>query len=93
MWMNHAVGPWWPAAWLFTVLFWGLVIWAVVSLFRRAGRGAGPYREGPPADRRGAAEDILAERFARGEIDEREYRHRLDVLHSGRRPSDQDRQS
>ncbi|WP_406097584.1 SHOCT domain-containing protein [Kitasatospora purpeofusca] len=27
-----------------------------------------------------AAEQVLAERFARGEIDAEEYRHRLDVL-------------
>ncbi|WP_077490391.1 SHOCT domain-containing protein [Sinomonas mesophila] len=32
----------------------------------------------------GRAEDVLAERFARGEIDEAEYRARLDVLRQQR---------
>jgi putative membrane protein len=30
---------------------------------------------------RPSPEELLAERFARGEIDEREYRQRLDTLH------------
>ena len=34
---------------------------------------------------RPAAEDILAERFARGEIDAEEFRHRSEVLHTHRR--------
>jgi putative membrane protein len=33
-----------------------------------------------------AAEQILAERFARGEIDEHEYHQRLDALRGGNRP-------
>ncbi|MFI6154969.1 SHOCT domain-containing protein [Kitasatospora sp. NPDC051170] len=33
-----------------------------------------------------AAEQVLAERFARGEIDEEEYRRRLDVLRSADGP-------
>jgi putative membrane protein len=40
-------------------------------VFRGTGSGAG----GRPS-----AEQLLAERFARGEIDEEEYRHRRDVL-------------
>ena len=64
---------WW--AWLvmsFTmVAFWGLVIWAVVALFRRSDRDR-PQSSDP--------ERILAERFAAGQIDEEEYRRRLEVL-------------
>ncbi|MGW3077992.1 hypothetical protein [Kitasatospora sp. NPDC001132] len=33
-----------------------------------------------------AAEQLLAERFARGEIDAEEYRHRLDTLRSANGP-------
>ncbi|MFD2079007.1 putative membrane protein [Actinopolymorpha cephalotaxi] len=39
----------------------------------------------PPAARatmQPTPDDVLAERFARGEIDEDDYRHRLDVLHA-----------
>jgi putative membrane protein len=66
-------GPWNWGAWLAMtatmVVFWALVIWAVVSVVRGIG---------PGSDRR--AEAILAERFARGEIDEDEYPRRLDTL-------------
>ena len=67
------------------VLFWGAVIFGIVALVRYAGRGA-PQSVGsvqPPAPER-----LLAERFARGEIDEEEYQRRLAVLraagHAGR---------
>jgi len=64
---------WW--AWLLMsfsmVAFWGLVIWAVVALFRRFDRDR-PQASDPEA--------ILAERFAAGQIDEEEYRRRLEVL-------------
>lgn len=59
------------------VLFWGAVIAAVVLLARALGPGnrARNLGSGP-----GHAEDLLAERFARGEIDENEYTARIDVL-------------
>jgi putative membrane protein len=62
------------------VLFWALVIAGVVALvrfFTRADQST--TAESTP-------EQILAARFARGEIDEQEYHHRLDVLRSGSRP-------
>jgi putative membrane protein len=71
---------WWPdggwawAAWPMMIgmlAFWGAIAWVVVTLVRRA--------PGPKADRMDA-EEILAERFARGEIDEEEYRRRRDFL-------------
>lgn len=64
------------------LIFWGGVATVIVLLLRgsRAG-GAGHYQSGPQHD---DPERILAQRFARGEIDETEYRARLDAL--GRRP-------
>jgi putative membrane protein len=65
---------WW--GWLLMMLgmlgFWGLLIALVVVLVRRPS----------PPDQRPhlSPEDLLAERFARGELDEDQYRHRLDVL-------------
>ena len=56
------------------VAFWGLVVWAVIAIFRssQAPTAADPGHRDPLA--------ILDERFARGEIDETEYRARADVL-------------
>lgn len=55
------------------IAFWGLVVWAVVVLFRNT--------ESPnPGTAHHDPLDTLDERFARGEIDETEYRARADVL-------------
>ena len=61
-------GPWWPIFPLFWIVFWGVVIFA---LFRFRG---GRWRQGH------SAQDVLAERYARGEISVQEYRERLSVL-------------
>lgn len=66
------------------VLFWGAVIAAVVLLARALGPGnRGRDTEATPGSGPGHAEDLLAERFARGEIDETEYTSRLNVLRRG----------
>jgi putative membrane protein len=68
---GHNGGNGW--GWVVVVLLVLLVIAVTVLLVRHfgdSGRGAG---------RRGA-EDLLDERFARGEIDEDEYRKRRDAL-------------
>lgn len=70
----HGNGSWW--SWLSMTLvmvgFWGLIIWGAVTLLRG---GAGVENRSP--------ETILGERFARGEIDEEEYRRRLETLRAG----------
>jgi len=60
-----------------TVLFWGLVVFGIVALIRYTGRGA---QAGTAVRPPSAPNQVLAERFARGEIDEDEYRQRLRVL-------------
>ena len=67
-WTGHMDGWWWLAVPLMLV-FWALVVWGVVTLVR------GRDRDAP--DR---AEDILAVRFARGELDEAEYQRRRDLV-------------
>lgn len=62
------------------VLFWGLVIFGVIALARYAARGDRSVVARP------TAEQVLAERFARSEIDEHEYHQRLDAVHGGPRP-------
>jgi len=74
-------GSWGPGGWLLMTLsmtlVWGGLIAAVVVLFRSDHRAAqGPAHPAAPSH----PELVLAERFARGEIDEGEYRLRLEVL-------------
>jgi putative membrane protein len=58
------------------VLFWALIILGLIAIVRYL-QTAG----GRSPDVRATPEALLAERFARGEIDEQEYRRRLDTLH------------
>ena len=62
---------------LSNLLFWGLVIAGVVLLVRNLGRGG---QAAPPTGPGAAPQQILAERFALGQINEEEYRLRLRVL-------------
>jgi putative membrane protein len=55
------------------LLVWALIVVGVVALLRHLNRIG-------QAGTRPTAEELLAERFARGEISEQEYRDRLDVL-------------
>ena len=63
---------------LLPILFWGgllaLIVWAVVRIF--------PERRGGERSevRDRSSEEILTERFARGEIDAEEYERSLSVL-------------
>ena len=71
----------WLAMMLTMVLFWGLIVAGIIAIVRYLG-GTRQGRQDP--DRvRPEAEDILAERFARGEIDQEEYTRRRDLLRSG----------
>lgn len=74
----HGWDAWWgyPLMTVSMVVFWGLVVFGAITLARR--------NRSAPA--RPDAEQVLAERFARGEIDEHEYHQRLDTLHGGPRP-------
>jgi len=61
------------------IVFWGLVIAGAVILVRYVAGGMRGTDDRP--------EQILAERFARGEIDEQDYRSRLATLRGGPRPA------
>lgn len=58
------------------IAFCALVIIAIVALVRYLGRGTGHTT----TPRSSTPEQVLGERFARGEIDEEEYRRRLNAL-------------
>lgn len=61
------------------LVFWALVIAGVVALIRYLGRPATSMPVSPTC----TPEQLLGARFARGEIDEEEYRRRLEALRGG----------
>jgi putative membrane protein len=75
--------PWYyygPGGWVMPltmaigmVVFWGGLVTVVVLVSRHFGSGAQRHR---------SAEQLLAERLARGEIDKDEYTRLRDVLHA-----------
>ncbi|MFC6673512.1 SHOCT domain-containing protein [Marinobacterium aestuariivivens] len=67
-WMMYGHG-WGMLLWLLLLI---LLCWALVRLFSG--------RDGSDRPREKTAREILDERFAKGEIDEDEYRKRLEVL-------------
>ena len=67
---------WW---FLLIPLFWILVFALLFAILGRRWRNAGPPWAAAHAPGR-SAEASLAERFAQGDIDETEYRARLEVL-------------
>ena len=74
MWVDHDIGA--MGWWLFAVcmfIFW--VAAAVTVLF---------VARWPERSRRRNAEDILTERYARGEIDHDEFERRRDLIRSPR---------
>jgi putative membrane protein len=78
MYWGNGIGGWGMAMMtVSSLLFWGLIIAGIVVLIRYTGRGANPA---PPPAERPTPQQVLADRFARGEIDEEEYLRRLQVL-------------
>ena len=67
----------WHGYWFFP-LFW--IGWIVIVLFLFGGRWFWWRRYRNEEHGPGSGERVLAERYARGEIDENEYRRRLAVL-------------
>ena len=75
---NGAWPGWGGPGFLAEAIILGLLIWAVVALLTRladAGHGS-IWRQHHVTK----AEEVLAERFARGEIDADEYAYRLEII-------------
>lgn len=70
MWYGHGMGGWGYGLMVFNgLLFWALLVVGAVVAYRLLRR-----------DDRETAERLLADRYARGEIDDEEYRRRLATL-------------
>ncbi len=66
------------------VLFWALLIVGIIALIRFTVGDREDRRVSPP--QAPSPQQVLADRFARGEISETEYRDRLAVLRNHARP-------
>ncbi|WP_370647182.1 SHOCT domain-containing protein [Mycobacterium sp. IDR2000157661] len=88
-WYGHDMG-WWGYAGMGIgmVLFWTLVVVGIVALIRVSlgAKDSGSTASMPPQQHYRVPEEILADRFARGEIDEADYENRLRLLHEHSRP-------
>jgi len=83
--------PFWPFFFIGPVMFLIIVALLITLIVRRRRYWGGPWEAAPGGGApwmRGAqsrsAEQILADRFARGDVDETEYRARLEVLRANR---------
>lgn len=74
MWFSDMSGVSWALMTLAMIAFWGVLVLGIVLLVRsvRGTPGAQPAPRSP--------EQLLAERFARGELDQSEYFARLTAL-------------
>ncbi len=68
---------------LITLLVLGLVVWVLIKVFPDWQDRLGLNRS-EDSRREDSAEEILRQRFARGEIDAEEYERTLEVLRNGR---------
>lgn len=75
---GYGMGGW---GWIFmslgTLAFVGLIALAVWAVLHTTNSGSSGARTAPGAD---SAREILAQRYARGEIDDQEYQQRLYTL-------------
>jgi len=79
-------GGWGAGSWLFMgigmLVFWGLVVAAVVALLRWSGQGRQQEARPGQTISTGNADAlrVLDERYARGDVTDEDYRRRRDVL-------------
>ena len=71
--MNFGFTPFGGFGWIFMILFWGFVIWMIVSMIRGnfGGGHMGGHSHGNAHEK--SPLDILKERYAKGEIDKSEF--------------------
>ena len=75
----------WVVMVVMMVTFWSLVVLAGVMIFRSSSSSSSSSGRGSDGTRGRGALEILAERFARGEIDSDEYETRRQVLRDSAR--------
>ena len=83
-WSDHDMSGWGSAGMVIGMaLFWALIIVGIIALIRYTAGATQPRaisQPPPPYTDYETPERLLADRFARGEIDDEEYRRRILVL-------------
>jgi putative membrane protein len=80
-WYDHDMSGWgYTGMAIGMVLFWILIVVGIVALVRSTAGSPQGRAVPPPAPYNESPEQLLAARFARGEIDQTEYQQRLTVL-------------
>ncbi len=80
-WQHTGIGiGGWIVMLIAMVVFWSVIVFGVVALVRYLVHHGGPAQSATGDQ----AETILRERFAKGEINEDEYRAKLDLIRSKR---------
>lgn len=85
-WMNYMMGNFWPmmGGWwgwgmtIFSLIFWALIIVGIIYLVKTLAKG-GPISKSTAED---SALKILKERYAKGEIDKKEFEEKMKDLGS-----------
>lgn len=80
---DNGWGWWMTMGWLWMVVFWGLIIWAVYAVISRLERK--PTDQEPREE--ATALDILERRYARGELTTEQFEEMRTRLTSGRGPT------
>ena len=85
-WSDHDMSGWgYTGIVIGMVLFWALIIVGIITLIRFNTGTIRAVTQPQPYSDHESPEQLLAGRFARGEVDETEYRHRLEVLRTAPR--------
>ncbi len=72
--MMGGFGWWWFMP-IFMIIFWGLVIWGIVALVRSLSEP-----RGSDSSKTDSALDVLKKRYARGEINKKEFKEKKSDL-------------